>query len=115
MIEGCRKTLDFYHIQNYELFCSDIGDIEQHIPKIDAIVTDFPYGRATTTKGEHLQELYERTFDHMHQVLKKGKRIVVGLSNSGMIPLGEQYFSLVEVHPMRVHRSLTRYFTVYQS
>ena len=114
MINGCKKTLDFYNIKNYELFCSDIGDIKRYIEEVDAVVTDLPYGKSTTTKGENIQQLYERAFENISMVLKREGRAVIGLSNKDMISCGENYFSLVEKHEVRVHRSLTRYFAVYQ-
>ena len=114
MIEGCTKTLDSYKIKNYNLFCSDIGDINKYNVDIDAVVSDLPYGKSTTTKGEHLEQLYKRTFENICNVLKKGRRAVVGLSNKDMVSIGEHYFSLLEVHELRVHRSLTRYFAVFQ-
>jgi len=115
MIEGCKKTLDFYKIKNYKLFCSDIGSIKKHVKKVDAVVTDLPYGKSTTTKGEEIKQLYERAFENISEVLEKNSRAVVGLSNKDMISLGEKYFSLVDKHEFRVHRSLTRYFAVYQN
>ena len=58
MIEGCKKTLEFYRIKEYELFCSDIGDIHKFVKNsVDAVVTDLPYGKSTTTKGEELSHL----------------------------------------------------------
>ena len=114
MIEGCTRTLDFYKINNYEVLCSDIGDIKQNVDKVDAVVTDLPYGKATTTKGENISHLCERAFEHISDVLKKGRRAVMGLPKEDMISGGEHYFSLVEQHDVRVHRSLTRYFAVYQ-
>lgn len=115
MIEGCKKTLDFYKIKNYKLFCSDIGNIKRHIEEIDAVVTDLPYGKSTTTKGENIQQLYERAFGNISEVLKENGRAVIGLSNKDMISFGEKYFSLIDKHEFRVHRSLTRYFAVYQN
>jgi tRNA (guanine10-N2)-dimethyltransferase len=115
MIEGCKKTLDFYKIKNYKLFCSDIGSIKKHVKKVDAVVTDLPYGKSTTTKGEEIKQLYGRAFENISKVLKKNGRAVVGLSNKDMMSLGEKYFSLVDKHEFRVHRSLTRYFAVYQN
>jgi tRNA (guanine10-N2)-dimethyltransferase len=114
MIEGCKKNLDFYGIKNYELFCSDIGNINRYIAEVDAVVTDLPYGRSTTTKGEYIQQLYERAFENISKILKPGRRAVMGLSNNDMPPVGEKYFSLVEKHELRAHRSLTRFFAVYQ-
>jgi len=115
MIEGCRKTLDFYKIKNYKLFCSDIGSIKKHVKTVDAVVTDLPYGKSTTTKGEEIKQLYERAFENISKVLEKNSRAVIGLSNKDMISLGEKYFSLMDKHEFRVHRSLTRYFAVYQN
>ncbi len=114
MIDGCRKTLDFYKIGKYELFCLDVGDIKKHVTEVDAVVTDMPYGKSTTTKGEKIQQLYDRAFRSISEFLKKDGRAVIGLSNKDMISLGEKYFSLVEKHDFRVHRSLTRYFAVYK-
>jgi len=114
MIEGCKKTLDYYKIKNYKLFCSDIGDIYKHIDEVDAVVTDLPYGKSTTTKGEKMLKLYERAFKSISNLLKKGGKAVIGLSNSDFITLGEKYFSLIDKHEFKAHRSLTRHFVVYQ-
>jgi tRNA (guanine10-N2)-dimethyltransferase len=114
MIAGCKKTFDFYKIKNYELFCSDIGDINKYINNIDVVVTDFPYGKATTTKGEDKIELYKRAFSSIHNILSNGNKAVIGVSDKNIIPLGENYFSLIDEYKIRVHRSLTRYFIVYQ-
>ncbi len=114
MIEGCKKTLDFYKVNDYKLYCSDIGDIGSHIDKVDAIVTDLPYGKSTTTKGEKMNNLYMRAFESMSRLLKNGGRAVIGLSNEDLIYIGEKFFSKVEKHNFRAHRSLNRYFVVYE-
>jgi len=114
MIEGCKKTLDFYKVNDYKLYCSDIGDIGSHIDKVDAIVTDLPYGKSTTTKGEKMNNLYMRAFESMSRLLKNGCRAVIGLSNEDLISIGEKFFSQVEKHNFRAHRSLNRYFVVYE-
>jgi len=114
MINGCRKNLDFYDIKNYELFCSDIGNIARQTTKVDAVVTDFPYGKSTTTNGEKINDLYERAFENISKVLKENKRAVIGLSNESMLSLGKKYLSLIEKHEFRAHGSLTRYFAVFQ-
>jgi tRNA (guanine10-N2)-dimethyltransferase len=114
MIEGCKKNLDFYNIKNYKLFCSDIGDISKDIGKVDAVVTDLPYGKSTTTKGEDMSKLYERAFKNISTLLKENGKAVIGLSNKDFINLGKKYFSIIEKHDLRAHRSLTRYFVVYQ-
>lgn len=115
MIIGCKKNLDFYKIKNYKLLHSDIGDITKNINKVDAVVTDLPYGKSTTTKGEEMHKLYERAFKNISLLLKTNGKAVIGLSNKDLICLGEKYFSIVEKHDYRTHRSLTRYFVVYQN
>jgi tRNA (guanine10-N2)-dimethyltransferase len=114
MITGCTKTLDHYSLSNYQLFCCDIGDIPSKVAPVDAVVTDFPYGKATTTKGEQITILYNRAFEAIATVLKKDGRAVVGLADSDLIPLGQKHLTLLDVFPFRVHKSLTRYFAVYQ-
>jgi len=114
MVRGCGENLDFYNIKNYKLSSLDIGNINDHLSKVDAVVTDLPYGKSTTTKGEDIHKLYERAFRSISNVLKEGGRAVIGLSDKNMLPLGEQYLSLIEKHNFRAHSNLTRYFAVYQ-
>lgn len=114
MIKGCKKTLDYYKINNYKLFCSDIGDINKNINIVDAVVTDLPYGKSTTTKGEEILNLYKRAFKNISNMLKEDGKAVIGLSNNDFIRIGEEYFSLIDKHEFKAHRSLTRYFVVYQ-
>jgi len=114
MIDGSQKNLEFYHLKNFQLYCTDIGDISRYVSSVDAIATDFPYARATTTKGEQLTKLYNRAFETISQVLKKNRYAVVGLSSEGIRAIGEQYLSVVAMYPVKSHRSLTRYFVVYK-
>ncbi|HWR27781.1 MAG TPA: THUMP domain-containing protein [Candidatus Thermoplasmatota archaeon] len=114
MVDGSQKNLEYYHLKNYRLYCTDIGDIARYAPSVDAIVTDFPYARATTTKGEQLKQLYKRAFETISQILKKNRYAVVGLSNEDIRTIGEQYLSIVATYPVKSHRSLTRYFVVYK-
>jgi len=102
MIEGCKKTLEFYEVKEHRLFCSDIGDIHKFINNyVDAVVED-------------IQRLYSRAFENISKVLKKGGLAVIGLSNNEMISAGEKYFTLVDTYDFKVHRSMTRYFAVYK-
>ena len=114
MIDGSKKNLEYYHLANFKLYCADIGEIPRYVPSADAIVTDFPYARATTTKGEQLTQLYKRAFETISQVLKKNRYAVVGVSSEEIRTIGETYLSVVETYPVKSHRSLTRYFVVYK-
>lgn len=114
MIDGCQKTLDFYKMKNYKLIRSDIGNIVNYVSDVDAVVTDFPYGKSTTTKGENIKKLYIRSFNNIAILLKKNGIAVIGSSDEDMLTMGEEYFSLLNNYKYRVHKSLTRYFYVYQ-
>jgi len=114
MINGSKETLDFYKLKNYQLFCSDIGDIKKHIDFVDAIVTDLPYGKATTTKGEEMNKLYMRTFEVFPEILKEKKKAVIGISDKKWAIKIHKHLKLMSIHEFRAHKSLTRYFAVFE-
>jgi tRNA (guanine10-N2)-dimethyltransferase len=114
MIQGSKETLDFFKIRGFSMFHSDIGDIKNHVRKVDAIATDLPYGKSTTTRGEDMNNLYNRTFEAFSNVLKQKGRAVVGMSDKNWIEKASKYLNLLEVHEMRAHRSLTRFFAVFE-
>jgi len=112
IIDGCKKNLDYYGIENYVLHNEDATRFE--IEEVDAVVSDFPYGRSTYVGGD-MGKLYEMAFNKMKSWLKEGSFAVLGLPDKKFIELGSRYLHLEEVHAMRVHKSLTRYFCVYRN
>lgn len=113
MIEGSRDTLKHYKIKDYKLFRSDIGDISNNLNVVDSVVTDFPYGKSTTTKGENMSKLYTRAFKSISGVLKKKGILIAGLPNPDAISLGKKYLKIFNVYEIKVHASLTRYFALF--
>lgn len=114
MIAGCKENLKYYNISSYTLIQSDIGDLAKELPiPIDVIVTDLPYGKSTTTQGENIQDLYKRTFEQFQKILKNNGKAVIGFSHPDHIILAQDYLSLEKTYPLRVHRSLTRYFCLF--
>jgi tRNA (guanine10-N2)-dimethyltransferase len=107
MVEGCRKNLEYFNIPG-ELLCSDVSAINV---RVDAVVTDLPYGRAATTRREPIQKLYGRALSAIGRAIKSGGYAVVGspfsLPSSGKL-------DLIEAHRMRVHKGLSRYFHVFR-
>lgn len=114
MVEGCLKNLKSLNIQDVELFSADISEIPEKVKKVDAIATDPPYGRAATTNREDILTLYERAFEAFSEVLKPGGYASVVLPKEELIVKGREHLQLIETHAMRVHRSLTRTFCVFQ-
>jgi len=114
MVEGCKKTLKYYKIKDFLLYTSDIGNIDSHIGNVDAVVTDLPYGKSTTTKGENIDILYNRSFNIISKILKNNGIAVVVSPNKNIFQFGKNYFSTIEEHEIKVHRSLTRYIGLFQ-
>lgn len=111
MIEGTKENLSQFNISPKKLFVSDVGDISESLnEEMDAVITDAPYGKSTTTKNERLQELYTRTLKSIECVLKPGGHVILGLPNRSFGSLFQQYFTLNHMIIIPVHRSLTRYF-----
>ena len=110
--EGCKKNLRYYGIKGFEIENVDVGEIDI-FGKVDAVVTDFPYGRASTTKKEPIEKLYKRAFLSISNVLKNRRKLVCAIPSIELIKIGCDYMDLVEVHPFRVHGNLTRYICIF--
>ena len=84
--------------------------------KIDAIVTDPPYGRAATTFKVELNELYEESLKNFHSILKPNKYLCITAPlNIDIIKIANKFgFKLIEQHIERLHKSLTRTITVFK-
>ncbi len=114
MIRGCEKTLTHYGIKGFDLICADVGTLEETIDQVDAIVTDLPYGKSTTTRGESLQELVSRAYQQFSKILAKDGKAVVGSHSPDLLQIGTKHLNLQKMYSIPVHQSLTRYFGVFQ-
>ena len=112
IVNGCKQNLEHYGIREYELENIDVGEIGI-FGKVDAVVTDFPYGRASTTNREPVEKLYRRAFSSISDVLRSGKRLVCAVPSVDLAKIGCEYMNLVEIHPLRVHGNLTRYICIF--
>ncbi len=115
MIEGCEMNLEHYlgKDSGSQLHELDVADIEK-FGKVDAIVTDPPYGRSASTAKEDVEELYIRAFGSFVKILKSGGRLAIVFPDMEFVKLAEEYVNLLEVHELFVHRSLTRHFCVFE-
>jgi len=78
----------------------------------DAVLTDPPYGRASATGEEGAAGLVARVLPVWAARVREGGRVVVILPG-GPDPLPAPWRCVLSI-PMRVHRSLTREFRVYE-
>jgi len=113
MIDGSIKNLESYNIKFKDVFISDVGELNRNLKKkVDAVITDAPYGKSTTTKNESLQSLYLRSFESIASILTLNGYVAIGLPDKSYENLFKKYFQLKEMIILPVHRSLTRYFYI---
>ena len=112
MLGGARRNLAHLGLKS-ELHLCDVGDIPDGIGMVDGIATDPPYGRATTTDGEEISELYGRAFRAFHEVLGEGSKVAIVVPDVDLVR-HVQGFRSRGSFALRVHRSLTRHFCVFE-
>jgi tRNA (guanine10-N2)-dimethyltransferase len=112
MVEGSRRNLESLDLAA-DLEEADVGDMARAVGEgADAVVTDPPYGRSTRTLGGGTEGVLERLFAASADVLPEGGRLVVCLPSRDLLPGDGRPFEVEAVHPMRVHKSLTRHVCV---
>jgi len=104
--EGCEMNLRHYGVARYEIVRGDMRDFD--FSGVDAIVTDFPYGRASHLP-DGMEKLYREAIKKMADWTSKA---VIGMPSLSFLPMVEKYFDVKQIHPARVHKSLTRFFYV---
>ncbi|RZN44074.1 MAG: methyltransferase domain-containing protein [Methanophagales archaeon ANME-1-THS] len=125
MVRGAHANLHFFGLSG-DLLVGDATRIPLRDKSIDAIATDLPYGRASfvsrsraSTVESHRvfpERLYQDALDEIDRVLKpKGKAVIVSNSPSIQYLSPRSDFQLVEEHVYRVHKSLNRYITVFET
>lgn len=111
MVEGTRRNLDHFEV-DAELRVQDVGDVPSWPGTVDAIATDTPYGRSTSTRGEPVEDLLRRALAAFSEVLEPGRIAAVVVPRRDLVEPTPAGFSLEDVYAVRVHRSLTRHFAV---
>ncbi len=125
MILGTKKNLSFFNISAEGLLLADSRKIP--LIKADAIVTDPPYGRSSSTLKSTTKQLVQEVLAAAYGLLGKGQRICIALpirvNESGEVnrmaeDLAEFIVYLgykkIESHLVFIHRSLTREIMVYK-
>ena len=113
MIGGTRKNLEKFGIRGqFELFRCDVSEIAE-LGKFDAVLTDPPYGRSSSTGGEGLKRLYSRAFAAIGESLVEGGRLGIVVPDVSLVPQTKG-LKLQKAIRQRVHRSLTRNFLIFR-
>lgn len=114
MVRGALENFAHLGVTAEELVVGDATDAEFGAPpdRFDALLTDPPYGRSSSTGGEAADRLVERIVPRWGDRLAPGGRVVL-VAPSGTVALPSRFVLKLSV-PVRVHRSLTREFRVYE-
>jgi tRNA (guanine10-N2)-dimethyltransferase len=114
MVRGALQNLAYLGVAAQEFLVGDAREVEFTDPDatFSAIVTDPPYGRSSSTGGEAASELIAGVIERWSERLTPDGRVLLIVPSGGppiAIP-GTPRFRI----PVRVHRSLTREFCLYE-
>ncbi len=113
MVEGTKKNLEYCNIKDYEIFQGDARYITLE-EKVDAIVTDPPYGISASTAGIDSKKIYEESLTSMQELLKEEGYICMATPHYLDIHelVSHTKFKIIEQYEIRMHKSLTRVISV---
>ncbi len=115
MIKGTEENLCHMRLYGYKLQEIDVTELKNHYHDyFDAVATDPPYGKSSTTMGQNLKELYQNALETINIILKPtGYACIVSPATTDLERLAkEQGFKVHEKHLVRIHKSLTRKIVV---
>jgi tRNA (guanine10-N2)-dimethyltransferase len=114
MVRGALTNFAHLGLTAEAMVIGDAGEVDgdQVRGPFDAVLSDLPYGRASGTGGEDAGTLARRVVPRWAERVRSGGRIVLVVPG-GEDPVEPPWRRFVSV-PVRVHRSLTREFRVYE-
>lgn len=113
MVLGTKKNLQYCNIKDYEVFQGNARNIK--LPyKVDAIVTDPPYGISASTAGIESKRIYKESLLSMQEILKEDGYICMATPHYLDIHelVSHTKFKIIEQYDIRMHKSLTRVISV---
>lgn len=79
--------------------------------RVDAMATDIPYGRASSTRGRTSREILESFLPSAAASIRPGSRLVLMHQKEVQVEGGSE-FDLLEEHHLQVHKLLTRTISI---
>ncbi len=115
MLRGARRNLRYFDLDSLGFLYGDARHAPLH--DLDAIATDPPYGRGSSTMGAKTDNLIKDFLAGAAPCLKKGSHLCISSPVEIQIEdyAREAGFRMKERHLAKVHRSLTRQFVVLQN
>ena len=109
MLTGSQQNLDHFEVPFYGCL-ADARTSPIRTDGIQAIAADPPYGRSSSTKGDAVSSLIQKSLESFAQILKPGGNLCIALPleyfSEDIVP--SESFITKERHTMRIHRSLRR-------
>ncbi len=114
MAKGTQKNLEKFSLKAEGIVVADACKLP--LTKIDAVVTDPPYGKSATTLKFSTRMLVVNVLSSVKPLLEKGQRICIASPKTLQVAnLGTTLgFKHLESHFAYVHRTLTREIAVLQ-
>lgn len=114
MVIGCRKNLKHFAINPEGLLIADAR--KPALKKIDRVITDPPYGRASTCMKSNTGEIVKAVLASTFDMLDHGHRICIASPKTlNIARLGTELgYRHLESHFAYVHRTLTREVAVFE-
>jgi tRNA (guanine10-N2)-dimethyltransferase len=112
MVRGSKTNLETFASSSFNVIAGDA----RHLPleEVDAIATDPPYGRSSSTKGKETRVLVGELFDEITSLLGTRGKLCLSVPSDVRIDEGaRKELRMLEEHLVRVHRSLVRRITVF--
>ena len=115
MLRGARRNLRYFHLDSLGFIHGDARHMPLH--GLDAIATDPPYGRGSSTMGAKATNLFRDFLAKASTSLKKEGHLCISAPEEIHVEdyANEAGLKMTEKHLARVHRSLTRQFVVLRS
>jgi tRNA (guanine10-N2)-dimethyltransferase len=112
MLRGARRNLKYFTLKAEGFLNADARYLP--LQGVDAIATDPPYGRGSSTMGAKVSTIVREFLEGAKGSLKKGAHLCISAPVEVEV---EHYardagFALKDKHLARIHRSLTRQFVV---
>ncbi len=130
MVEGTKINLEHENIKNFSIISQEVSKLSEYFSSLiheqasgladntndedhmisqpHAIVTEPPYGRASTTGGEDIKSLMEKGFKVFSEILRPNGRVVISLPNPKLVKSAFDKFEVCKSFEFRVHKSLTK-------
>jgi tRNA (guanine10-N2)-dimethyltransferase len=109
MVRGAKRNMRHFHQEWLGAVRADSGLLP--VTAADAVATDVPYGRASSTRGLGPGEVMDMALSTLADVARPGATVVMMHQKEVAAEAGAD-FSLLEEHDLQVHKRLTRTISV---